>query len=78
MKIKIGVNGQEEEVTPWITWHFSETDKEDVMNHCYTGLEKIDTILKELESLRSGMGLPSDEEIPTDDSDSNSSPVVAT
>lgn len=65
-KIRVGANVEEEEVTPWVTWHFSETDREDVMSHCYAGLEKIDLILQELESLRIGMGLPPDEEIPRD------------
>ena len=64
MTIKVGADAQEEEVTPWITWHFIETDKEDLMNPCYLGLEKIDAILKELESLRIGLGLSPDEEIP--------------
>jgi hypothetical protein len=62
MAIKVGADAQEEEVVPWVTWHFSETDKEDVMSHCYAGLEKIDAILTELARLRAGMGLSSDEQ----------------
>jgi hypothetical protein len=63
-RVRVGADAPEEEVTPWINWHFSETDGEDVMNHCYAGLAKVDAILKELESLRLGMGLTPDEEIP--------------
>lgn len=47
-RIRVGADAQEEEVVPRITWHFSEMDNEDVMNHCYAGLEKINAILKEL------------------------------
>jgi hypothetical protein len=72
-RIRVGADAQEEEVVPWITWHFSEKDKEDVMNHCHAGLEKIDAILKELELLRIGMGLPPDEEIPAEDGEANDS-----
>ena len=33
------------------------------MESCYAGLERVDAILKELEQLRVGAGLPADEEI---------------
>jgi len=65
MSIKVGENGEPEPVEPWITWHFSADDPADVMNHCYSGLQKVDSILKELTELRTGLGLPADEEIST-------------
>jgi hypothetical protein len=63
-KIRVGKDAHEEAVEPWITWHFTEDDQEDVMNHCHVGLERLDAILKELESRRGEMGLVADEEIP--------------
>jgi hypothetical protein len=63
-KIRVSKDVPEEDVEPWITWHFTEDDPEDVMNHCHVGLERIDTILKELETRRAEMGLIADDEIP--------------
>jgi len=60
-RIKVGADGIEEDVATRITWHFTEDDKTDVMQHCYSGLEKLDAILKELEALRVSMGLPADD-----------------
>ena len=51
MILKVGKDGPEEEVEPQISWHFSEDDSKDVMNHCYEGLEKMDALLKELSTL---------------------------
>jgi len=51
MTIKVGKDGETEPVEPRISWHFAEDDPLDVMNHCYTGLEKMDAMLKELEGL---------------------------
>ncbi len=48
MSLKVGKDGPAEEVEPQISWHFSENDPKDVMNHCYEGLEKMDAMLKEL------------------------------
>lgn len=67
MMIRVGKDAEEEPVFPWITWHFTEQDEEDVMNHCRAGLEKIDSILKELALLRIGIGLLPDEEISADE-----------
>lgn len=64
MTIRVGADAKQEPVIPWITWHFTEADNEDVMNHCYADLERIDAILRELELLRIGTGLPADEEMP--------------
>lgn len=63
-KIRVGKDAPEEAVEPWITWHFTEDDHEDVVNHCYVGLERLDAILKELETCRAETGLVADEEIP--------------
>jgi hypothetical protein len=71
-RIRVGKDGQDEEVEPWITWHFTEDDREQVTKHCYVGLEKIDAILKELEGLRTEMGLSPDEEISVAESAENS------
>lgn len=54
MSLKVGEDGTPEEVEPQISWHFSEDDPKDVMNHCYEGLEKMDVMLKELPAL--GLG----------------------
>jgi hypothetical protein len=62
--IRVGKDALEEEVEPWITWHFTEDDHEEVMNHCHGGLERLDAILKELETRRAEIGLVADEEIP--------------
>ena len=51
MTLTVGKDGESEAVEPLISWHFEEDDPADVMNHCYAGLEKMDTILKELSSL---------------------------
>jgi hypothetical protein len=51
MYLKVGKDGVEEEVEPLISWHFSDDDPKDVMNHCYEGLEKMDAILKEISAL---------------------------
>lgn len=75
MSIKVGEKAAPEPVEPWISWHFSADDPADVMNHCYSGLQKIDSILKELTELRIGMSLPADEEIsmaPDNDGDAGS------
>lgn len=63
MSIKVGPDGETEPVEPLISWHFTEDDPLDVMNHCYSGLQKLETILKELSELRLSAGLPADEEI---------------
>jgi hypothetical protein len=63
MSIKVGAAGEVEPVEPWISWHFSDDDPADVMNHCYSGLQRLDSILKELAQLRLEMGLQADEEI---------------
>jgi hypothetical protein len=55
--LKVDQAGQEEEVETQISWHFSEDDPKDVMNHCYEGLKKMDAMLKELHDL----GLPENE-----------------
>ena len=51
MILTVGQDGTPEEVEPLISWHFSENDPEDVMNHCYAGLQRMDAILTELSSL---------------------------
>ena len=51
-------DGPEEEVETQISWHFTDDDPLDVMNHCYEGLEKMDAMLKELPAL----GLTGNEE----------------
>ena len=61
MSIKVGKDAEPEVVAPWISWHFSESDPQDVRNHCHTGLEKLNAILHELADL----GLPAAEEIST-------------
>jgi hypothetical protein len=33
-KTRVGKVAPEEAVEPWITWHFTEDDPQDVMNHC--------------------------------------------
>jgi hypothetical protein len=65
MSIVVGPGATEEAVTPWINWHFSQNDPADVMHHCYAGLEKMNSILTELATLRLGMGLSADEDITT-------------
>jgi hypothetical protein len=64
-KIKVDADGVEEDVATQISWYFTEEDKVDAAQHCYLGLQKLDAILKELAELRSSMGLPPDEEMPT-------------
>jgi len=49
--LKVENDGPEEEVETQISWHFTDDDPQDVMNHCYEGLEKMDAMLKELTSL---------------------------
>jgi hypothetical protein len=63
MTLKVGKDGAVEQVEPLISWHSTEDDPKDVMNHCYDGLEKIQAVLKELAALRLESGLPEDEEI---------------
>ena len=74
-KIRVGKDAPEEEVESWITWHFTETDHEQVTKHCYAGLQRLDAILKELETLRAGMGLVPDEEMPLAEGADNSEPA---
>jgi hypothetical protein len=62
MSLKVGEDGQAEDVEPIISCHFTEDDPKDVMNHCYEGLEKVQAILGELATLRLESGLPADEE----------------
>ncbi|HEY1463930.1 MAG TPA: hypothetical protein VGF44_10975 [Terriglobales bacterium] len=50
-KIKVDADGVEEEVVTRISWRFTEEDPIDVTQHCYLGLQKLDSILKELELL---------------------------
>ena len=64
-RIRVGVDGLEEEVATEISWHFTEEDKEDVAKHCYLGLQRLDAILEELRALRVSIGLSPDEEIQT-------------
>ncbi len=49
-RIKVDADGVVEEVATRISWRFTEEDKVDVAQHCYLGLQKLDSILKELES----------------------------
>ena len=49
--LKVDRDGPEEEVETQISWHFTDDDPKDVMNHCYEGLEKMDAMLKELHEL---------------------------
>ena len=51
MFLKVGSADAEEEVEPQISWHFSQDDAVDVMQHGFEGLQKIDAMLKELETL---------------------------
>ena len=74
-RIRVGKDAPEEQVEPWITWDFTEDDHEDVINHCYVGLERLDAILKELETRRAEMGLVADEEIPLLQEPENDEPV---
>lgn len=76
-KVRVGKDAPEEDVEPWITWHFTENDHEQATKHCYVGLERLDAILKELEARRTQMGLVSDEEIPLVQEDENSEPQDA-
>ena len=58
-KIKVDADGVEEEVGTRISWRFTQDDPIDVMQHCYLGLQKLDSILKDLESLLTpAMGAP--------------------
>jgi hypothetical protein len=50
-RIKVDADGAEEEVITRISWRFAEEDKLDVAQYCYVGLQKLDSILRELESL---------------------------
>jgi len=63
MSVKVGADGEQEPVEPRIGWHFSADDPSDVMNYCYSGLQKLDSVLRELAELRLEMGLQVDEEI---------------
>ena len=49
--LQVEKDGPEEEVETQISWHFTEDDPRDVMQHCYAGLEKLDALLKELDAL---------------------------
>ena len=49
--LQVKKDGPEEEVETQISWHFTDDDPLDVMNHCYEGLEKMDAMLKELPAL---------------------------
>ncbi len=49
--LQVEKDGPEEEVETEISWHFTDDDPLDVMNHCYEGLEKMDAMLKELPAL---------------------------
>jgi hypothetical protein len=50
-RIKVDADGVDEEVVSRISWRFTEEDKVDVVQHCYLGLQKLDSILKDLESM---------------------------
>jgi hypothetical protein len=50
-RIKVDADGVEEEVVSRISWRFTEEDKVDVVQHCYLGLQKLDLILRDLESM---------------------------
>lgn len=63
MKIKVDADGAEEDVNPEITWHISEDDRTDLLQHCFHGLEVLDQILRELETVRSSMGLAPDPDV---------------
>jgi hypothetical protein len=41
-------DGAEEEAVTRISWCFAEEDKVDVVQHCLLGLQKLDSILKQL------------------------------
>jgi hypothetical protein len=53
-RVKVDADGIEEEVATQISWHFTEKDKVDVAQYCYLGLQKLDAILKDLESFCTG------------------------
>ena len=55
--LQVEKDGPEEEVETQISWHLTDDDPKDVMEHCYEGLEKMDAILKGLH----GLGLPENE-----------------
>jgi hypothetical protein len=46
--LQVEKDGPEEEVETQISWHFTDDDPKDVMQHCYEGLQKMDAMLKEL------------------------------
>jgi hypothetical protein len=50
--LQVGKDGPEEEVETQISWHFTDNDPYDVMQHCCEGLEKMNAMLKELSALR--------------------------
>jgi len=50
-RIKVDADGVEEEVATRISWRFTEEDKVDVAQHCYLALQKVDSILRDLESM---------------------------
>ncbi len=49
--LQVEKDGPEEEVETQISWHFTDDDQKDVMQHCYGGLEKMGALLKELDTL---------------------------
>ena len=49
--LQVEKDGPEEEVETQISWHFTDDDPQDVMQHCYEGLGKMDALLKELPAI---------------------------
>jgi hypothetical protein len=50
-RIKVDADGVDEEVVSRISWRFTEEDMVDVVQHCFLGLQKLDSILEDLESM---------------------------
>lgn len=64
-KIKVGKEGQLENVEPVISWHFREEDKADVMEQCRHGLDRISNLLDNLAALGlDKVDIPLDEKPP--------------
>lgn len=63
MRMKPNANAPEEDVAPHIKWVFRPDDDTDLTLTCRAGLEKMDEILRQLEELRVGAGLPADDEM---------------
>ena len=66
MSVRVGREGEEEAVTPWIAWHFSADDDLDVMQHCHSGLQKMTALLEEFTDLNVPPARPIPEAEPSD------------